>query len=188
MVENSVGQSSSVCTKAVSAGGELEPPTVKLLCDSLSALHTKIDGLTSKVDSLQNDLHGINGLENRMTALEDEMDMLGGSVAHTDTLRDELQLLRNIVIRQDKLISVLGEDLMDQKRRAMRNNLLFYNIHETPRENAISVIHDILQKELNMQNPATSMKIERAHRIGPYLPGKAWPPSDGGAFSLLSRP
>ena len=48
----------------------------------------------------------------------------------------------------------------------MRDNLLFHNIEEVEREDCTEVIYELLQEKLEIPDAKSTIKIERAHRVG----------------------
>ena len=60
----------------------------------------------------------------------------------------------------------LHESVVDLKARSMRDNLLFHNIEEVEREDCTEVIYELLQEKLEIPDAKSTIKIERAHRVG----------------------
>ena len=48
----------------------------------------------------------------------------------------------------------------------MRDNLIFFNIPETDKENTTQIIHEILENKMEMKDASTRIKIDRSHRLG----------------------
>ena len=52
--------------------------------------------------------------------------------------------------------------VIDLKARSMRNNLIFYNIDEKEGENTTSLIHNILEEHLGIENASMNVKIDHS--------------------------
>jgi hypothetical protein len=60
----------------------------------------------------------------------------------------------------------LQDSVVDLKARSMRDNLLFHNIDESEEEDCTEVIYSLLEEKLDMPEARSSIKIDRAHRVG----------------------
>ena len=75
----------------------------------------------------------------------------------------------------------LSEEMIDLQSRSMRDNLLFYNFKEATLpearkdENCMKTIFEFCQNTLEMTNVQSTIKIDRAHRVGIYSNGKTRP-------------
>ena len=90
--------------------------------------------------------------------------------------------LEGSVQNHAKQIKGMYERLQSLARYSREYNLRFYNVAESPGEDCLQKIQDILSNQLDME-----AKIENAHRVGPaqsdekprckieYLPTILWP-------------
>lgn len=94
-------------------------------------------------------------------------------------LNDDIDSVRDSMTSITDENRQLKEELIELKARSMRDNLLFYNFAEqkTNRKNesCIDKIYDFCELELDMPDVRENVKIDRAHRIGPYKPNKIRP-------------
>lgn len=51
-------------------------------------------------------------------------------------LRRELELLRSVVIRMDRRMSIMDNEITDLRSRSMRDNILIHNFKYTPNEDS----------------------------------------------------
>ena len=65
----------------------------------------------------------------------------------------------------EQLNSTLNSRVIDLQARSMRDNLIFYNIKESDREDTTEIIKDIIENTLGIEN-AKSIKIDRSQRMG----------------------
>ncbi|CAB4032727.1 Hypothetical predicted protein [Paramuricea clavata] len=66
----------------------------------------------------------------------------------------------------------LQDSVVDLKARSMRDNLLFHNIDEAEEEDCTEVIYSLLEEKLDMPEARSSIKIDRAHRVGRKRDGR----------------
>ena len=77
---------------------------------------------------------------------------------------DEIEVsVQNHVVQ----ISQMYERLLSLERYSREYNLRFHNIEESPGEDCLQKIHDILANQLNLEP-----KLENAHRVGPRSDSK----------------
>ncbi len=78
------------------------------------------------------------------------------------SLREDVNFLKSIVQKQTREITLLKQDVTNQKVRSMGYNALFHNLAEEKDENCEGKVKSLLQK-IGYIDPYT---VERAHRIG----------------------
>ena len=75
----------------------------------------------------------------------------------------------------------LSESIIDLQARSMRDNLLFYNFpecstgDERSSEKCTNKVLEFCENTLGIENASVNIKLDRAHRIGRYDPGKKRP-------------
>lgn len=124
---------------------------------------------------LEHQITGRFGLSSRFDELEAQVSDLTNDFCDLKEenrgLREELALLKAVVIKKDKEISDLKDAVVDQKARSMRNNLLLHNIKENTGEDCEELFKGFVQRTTGINT--ASVKVERAHRIGPVPKGEA---------------
>ena len=133
--------------------------------------------LSQKITQLDKEITGRHGMAARLEELEAQMADLVNDLckvkATNRDLRDQLQLLQSVVIKKDCQIDPLKKELVDQKGRSMRNNLLLHGVAETRGEDCPVIFRDYIGKGTDLTpNQVGSFVIERAHRIGPTRDSK----------------
>lgn len=144
-------------------------------------------------------------MDRRVTSLERQLNESNRQITELETSRafdsqtcDDLKRAQSDISRQvteldnhkkdltDSLKSVtqenirLNEQLLDLQSRSMRDNLLFHNIDECStreerlNENCVEKIQSFFETKLNITD-ARDVKIDRAHRIGPFRANKTRP-------------
>lgn len=71
--------------------------------------------------------------------------------------------------------ATLRNKIVDLQARSMRDNLLFFNMPEHDKENTTELIHELLEKKLEIHDARNRVKIDRSHRIGRKREGH-WKP------------
>ena len=81
------------------------------------------------------------------------------------SLKDEVMLLKSVVIRMDQQMSNMKSQIVDLKRRSMRNNILIHSYEHNANENYIADV----PKAIN-ENLGVDVEFVRVHRNGPARP------------------
>lgn len=155
---------------------------------SIRSVDAKLTAIDSRVSHLENSVtesnkrlndleeskaFDIQSTEDIRSSLHDMKKQLTIERTSTDKLTLEVNALR-------KENSRLSEEALDLQTRSMRDNLLFFNIpecssfEERKAENCINKIQKFCSEALKMEN-TENIKIDRAHRIGRYIPSKTRP-------------
>ena len=104
-------------------------------------------------------------LAKQFTNLNQSLEELKGELHDARCKVDEIE---NSVQNHVTQISQMYERLLSLERYSREYNLRFHNIEESPGENCLQKIHDILANQLNLEP-----KLENAHRAGPRSDSKA---------------
>lgn len=76
-------------------------------------------------------------------------------------LRRELELLRSVVIRMDRRISIMDNEITDLRSRSMRDNILIHNFKYTPNEDLAASMPALIKQTLGVD-----VSFVRIHRNG----------------------
>ncbi|XP_060597999.1 uncharacterized protein LOC132751777 [Ruditapes philippinarum] len=71
--------------------------------------------------------------------------------------------------------NALKAEIIDLKSRSMRDNLLFHKLPEEKDENCEEKIKHFIQDKLKIDNAIDTIRLQRAHRVGPFKAGKSRP-------------
>ena len=132
-------------------------------------------------------LDKLDRIEERMTAMNTEIKDIKTSLEYA---HDEIEDLKKSdeshqetatanaaqVERLNKEFECQKNAIVDLKARSMRDNLIFYNIKESARENTTKIIHDLLEEKFNIEDASECVKIDRSHRIGKPRMGQTTKP------------
>ena len=161
----------------------------------ITSLDTRLTGNETAVKTLQRTVSDLEESRNFDAAIVESvkkatetnaqniskhnLEQTSANVKLTNDLKHVHDTLQNTMANITSENIQLKEEIVDLKARSMRDNLLFFNFAEqkTHRktESCINKIYDFCEWELNMQNVRENVKIDRAHRIGPYKPNKVRP-------------
>ncbi|CAB4041677.1 Hypothetical predicted protein, partial [Paramuricea clavata] len=141
------------------------------------SMETKLDELHDMMKVVMNKLNRLELIEDRIKNVEDGFNDLKNSIdfAHAEVVDlkedNKVQKIKGEEIRAriEKLEqenTALNNSVIDLKARSMRDNLIFYNIEETERENTTEKVHGLLEEKMGFKDAATKIKIDRSHRIG----------------------
>ncbi len=86
-------------------------------------------------------------------------------------LRVELTYLKSVVNKQTHELASLKKQLTEQKARSMQSNVLFHNVPEERTGECETLVTKLLQSVKYKD----TYKIDRAHRVGPYVAGERYP-------------
>ena len=113
----------------------------------LNTLVAKVDSLTTSVQKKDEEIRNLNAsLENAQT---------------------KTRVLEGRLTRLEKVVGETREELLQQKARSMKKNLLFYNLAESRGEDVRKVLNEFFMNQLMMpQDLIDSLVIENTHRMG----------------------
>jgi cell division protein FtsB len=140
-------------------------------------METKLDELHDMMKVLMNKFNRLELIEEPIKKVVDGFNDLKNSIdfAHAEVVDlkedNKVQKIKGEEIRAriEKLEqenTALNNSVIDLKARSMRDNLIFYNIEETERENTTEKVHGLLEEKMGFKDAATKIKIDRSHRIG----------------------
>ena len=106
----------------------------------------------------------VESLSDQLSKKDDEIKQLQVSL---DNSQLRSQLLEGRLTRIEKQMFDMHEDLLQEKARSMKPNLIFHNIDETQNENTLHVLQNFLKTELHMkEDNIKNIPIDRVHRMG----------------------
>ena len=76
-------------------------------------------------------------------------------------LRRELDFLRSVIIRMDRRMETMDNEITDLRDRSMRDNILIHNFPYTPKEDLSTTIPDLIKQTLGVD-----VNFIRIHRNG----------------------
>ena len=129
------------------------------------------DGLVHRlraVEGVKDDIWGEpDGIEYRLrdVAQVTEDFSKDSLIQENRSLKDEVMLLKSVVIRMDQQMSNMKSQIVDLKRRSMRNNILIHSYEHNANENLIADV----PKAIN-ENLGVNVEFVRVHRNGPARP------------------
>jgi hypothetical protein len=153
--------------------------------------------IMSRLDNITVKLSTLNTMEKTMLDIKSQLTLVDGKVdrVHSE-LKSEMSVLRNSLrdiedgvqgncLSIEELTSNVAElkssnsalksQVLDLQSRSMRDNLLFYNIPEVAEEKCDEIVLEFCETKLKIEDAKTTIKLERAHRIGRKTTGKHRP-------------
>ena len=161
--------------------------------DILSLIMKRLDSMDNKLarlDSIQTSVNNINtriqNMDKKINDLEGKMrDVEHSRTFDSQTITDlskhqkemecfiqKMKMMENDHLHIEK---ELKAEIKDLKCRSMRDNLLFHGILEEKDEQCEMKILKFVQEKLKIENAQENIRLQRAHRIGPYKAGKTRP-------------
>ena len=136
------------------------------LCKGQEKIIQDITNLKAKVQLNEGALDKIS---KQFTKLNESLEELKGDLHDARCKVDEIDVS---VQSHTMQINQMHEHLLSLERYSREYNLRFHNIEESPSEDCLQKIQDILATQLNLEP-----KLENAHRTGPRSdakPRKPW--------------
>ena len=137
----------------------------------------KLDELHDMMKIMMTRLNKLEIIEERIKKVEDRFKDLRESIdfAHAEVLdlkednkmrkiKDEEVRVKINKLEEDN--AALKNSVIDLKARSMRDNLIFYNIDETEKENTDDKIYSLLEEEMGFEKAREKIRIDRSHRMG----------------------
>jgi chromosome segregation ATPase len=149
--------------------------TLDAMDSTLEKINEKMQHMDTSVSSLKKDLHGTNVTMSELEKGVNFAKFIDGAKEASQKLEREVKELRNEIkhVRGDR--ERMHEDILDVQVRSMQDNLLFFGMNEQDNENPMSAVLNFCGAELGISGAGTSIKLERAHRLGPRRPHKNRP-------------
>ena len=129
------------------------------------------DGLVHRlraVEGVKDDIWGEpGGIEYRLrdVAQVTEDFSKDSLIQENRSLKYEVMLLKSVVIRMDQQMSNMKSQIVDLKRRSMRNNILIHSFEHNANENLIADVPKAI-----IDNLGVDVEFVRVHRNGPLAP------------------
>lgn len=141
----------------------------KELSEGFSKMHTEMDILRYELKSDMAEVKStMKELEKSLEFTQEEVIELKDQA---QTTKKEMETLRNDTQEMGKKIEDLTKKLKEQEERntsleqyTRRNNLRFNNIQESEGEDCKSLIYDIIDRDLEIDN--TRIRFHAVHRVG----------------------
>ena len=136
----------------------------------LEDIHAMMQIMMKKLDKLELIEDRIKNVESDLKDVRESIDF---AHAEVEDLKEDQKIRKikdeEIRVKVEKLEQeniALNNSVIDLKARSMRDNLIFFNIEETERENTTSIIHKILEENMDIEDAANKIKVDRSHRLG----------------------
>lgn len=134
---------------------EVSPVTRVDTSRTMNTIKTSLDGLRNDQDEMSDKLRFVS------EQAECNYDEVSTLKSENLQLRRELDLLRSVVIRMDRRMSVMDNEITDLRARSMRDNILIHNFQYTPNENLAATMPGIIKQTLGVD-----VEFVRIHRNG----------------------
>lgn len=148
---------------------------IKIILEKLTGIQNRVESIDNKVSRLDEEVktlkEGFNSLEASVQHMSDVSDRLDELDVKVDSLVSDMNKKMETLIN-DNL--TLQSDLLDLQTRSMRNNLIFYNIKETDKEDPEEKVQELLCDKLGYTE-TNLPEMERVHRMGPKKKGSIRP-------------
>lgn len=169
------------------------PPAQQTMvnCDTLTLILQRLESMENKLGQLDTIKTSINGLSGRIHDLDLKVTSVETKMVEIEESRTmdakEVDDIRRKQVEIDKILSKLEKLESERKKsddnvtlaeyREMKNNLMFFKIPEEPggdedQDKICDTILDMVQKQMLVENAKTNIKIEKAERLGRFVPGK----------------
>ena len=132
--------------------------------DSINSRLSSYDTLVQNVEAIKGEIWEEDGI-NKFAYVSEQSEHNSGEIENlrceNDYLRKQVDLLRAVVIRMDRRMDNMSDEIIDLKSRSMRDNILIHNYVYTPNEN-LAVSMPVAIKE----NLGVDVEFVRIHRNG----------------------
>ncbi|XP_052818029.1 uncharacterized protein LOC128244052 [Mya arenaria] len=142
----------------------------------LDSIQTSVNNINTRIQSMETK---INALESNVCDIErsrefDSQTLSEINKQHKD-LDSYIQKVKKFESERNASETALKAEIQDLRCRSMRDNLLFHKLSEEKDENCEEKILQFIQEKLKTENASQQIRLQRAHRIGPYNPEKTRP-------------
>jgi tetrahydromethanopterin S-methyltransferase subunit B len=141
----------------------------------LDSIHSSVDSINLRIQKMETK---INDLDSKVRDIERSREFDSQTLCDINKQQKDLdsyiQKLEAFERDHKDTESVLKAEIQDLRCRSMRDNLLFHKIPEEKDENCEKKILQFVQEKLKVDQ-ADQIRLQRAHRLGPYKSGKVRP-------------
>lgn len=125
-----------------------------------------IENIKSSIDSIQNDIwEGDQSINSKLKQVSKQSESNYDDISYlrqeNAQLRRELELLRSVVIRMDRRMIAVENEVTDLRDRSMRDNILIHNFPYTPNEDLATTMPVTFKQSLGVD-----VQFVRIHRNG----------------------
>lgn len=148
----------------------------------LTKMNTRVSSLETKLEDTNRKLSDIEQSRSVDAQICQEINTKQTEI--DKHLKDEASRISQMSRDLDQLKRVntnLSEDIIDLQSRSMRDNLMFFgfpepqNPDDRKKEDCSAKICNFCVEQLHIPDAATTIKLDRAHRVGRYVQGKTRP-------------
>jgi hypothetical protein len=168
-------------------------PLGAISSDIVSVLLQRLDSMDSKLAKLETIQTSVNSLNLRIQNMDKKINDLERKVLDIERSREFDSQTFTEISKQQKgldtymkkmekfekehkeMENALKAEIIDLKSRSMRDNLLFHKLPEEKDENCEEKIKHFIQDKLKIDNASDTIRLQRAHRVGPFKAGKIRP-------------
>lgn len=148
-------------------------PNLRITDKSKVPLDGRVESLSRSVNTLKNNLDEMrtdlyaeeNGLSVQLRHVSEQAECNYDDISllrsENAQLRRELDLLRSVIIRMDRRMETMDNEITDLRDRSMRDNILIHNFPYTPKEDLSTTIPDLIKQTLGVD-----VNFIRIHRNG----------------------
>lgn len=139
---------------------------------STEVTKSEIKKLRKRFDDVDKQLMIVQDLVVKLNELEQRVQRNEGRLS-----KCEIDLIeqKSITESLNEELERMSKDNTNTKCQLFRNNLLFFNVQEQPRENVYNVLRDFIRDELAFGENAKYLLFEDVHRMGKRKSGKSRP-------------
>ena len=122
----------------------------------------KTSEVTTIIHSLQDEVKRVGSVVN------DQNTAINRLIKENNTLRSRSYINEGRITRLEKLVYDMHESSLRDQQHSMKDNLIFLNIPENPREDVRKTLYEFMTQEMKISSQNLSrIHIMIAHRVGP---------------------
>lgn len=155
---------------------------ITTLTQKFTVIDSRVTSLETKLEECKHTLTEIEASRSFDSQTSDEIRQKQQSIdKHIEDENNKLQKLSEEFEKMKGENKRISNEIIVMQSRSMRDNLLFYNFDECPSveerksENCSTKVLDYVRDSLDIADAHTSIKIDRAHRVGRFTTGKKRP-------------
>ncbi|CAB4029628.1 Hypothetical predicted protein, partial [Paramuricea clavata] len=137
--------------------------------NEMSEIHDMFAMMMKKLEKLDSIETKLNNMEINMAEIKESLEYAHAEIAD---LKKENEYSKENQAQAREKIEILERDnktlrdkIIDIQARSMRDNLLFFNMPESEKENTTEMIHELLESKIGIADARNTVKIDRSHRI-----------------------
>ena len=140
------------------------------LGQSIDEVKSTMSALSQRISKVETGMRDLTNVPKRLDELEHSTQFISNQY---DDMQASNETTNNNLCDMKKELEDMRNEIIHEKTRSMRSNLLFYGIPESRGEDPEKLVRDLVEEKMGL--PMKNVEMMRTHRLGPHKPNQKRP-------------